>query len=240
MTSDRVLDTIQGRLIVSCQADAGHALRDTPTLVRMADAAVAGGAGAIRCGGVGGTADVAAIAASVEVPVVGLTKDGRDGVFITPTIAAALATVEAGADIVACDGTERARPDGAAFADTVRAVHAAGRLVMADVSTRAEGIAAARAGADLVATTLSGYTPYSPRHDGPDLALVAALSAALPDVPVVAEGRYHSPGDVSAALEAGAGSVVVGTAITDPSWITGTFAAAVATGAGRPGPGGRR
>lgn len=37
-------------LIVSCQAGAGHPLRDTATIVRLARAAESGGAEAIRCG----------------------------------------------------------------------------------------------------------------------------------------------------------------------------------------------
>ncbi|BCY09862.1 N-acetylmannosamine-6-phosphate 2-epimerase [Actinoplanes sp. L3-i22] len=217
--------TVLGKLIVSCQAGPGHPLRDTPTIVRMAQAAVLGGARAIRCGGAGGLDDVRAVAAAVDVPVIGLTKRGREGVFITPTVADALAVLRAGATIVAADGTTRPRPDGALFVRTVEAVHAEGGLVMADVSTEAEGLAAAEAGADLIATTLSGYTPASPVRSGPDLDLVAALARALPSAVVVAEGRYHQPAQVRAALAAGASSVVVGTAITDPAWITGRFAA---------------
>lgn len=176
--------------------------------------------------GVGGIADVQAVADAVPVPVIGLTKRGTSGVFITPTAEDALTVLAAGATVVATDGTGRPRPDGAPLQVTIDAVHAAGGLVMADVSTTAEGIAAAAAGADLIATTLSGYTPYTPAPEGPDLALVKALTAALPEALVVAEGRYHRPGHVRAALDAGAAAVVVGTAITDPAWITGTFAAA--------------
>lgn len=231
MTADGVelpelMRRIGGSLIVSCQAGDGHALRDTATMRRMAHAGVSGGAAAIRCGGVGGTDDVAAIAAAVDVPVVGLTKEGSEGVYITPTVAAARSVAAAGADVVAADATDRPCPDGAAFVETVRAVHEAGRLVMADVATRDEGIAAAAAGADLVATTLAGNIPPSTAV-APDLELVKALRAALPDQPIVAEGRYHTPGDAAAAVAAGADAVVVGTAITDPTWLTGSFASAL-------------
>lgn len=219
--------TVEGRLIVSCQAAAGHPLRHAGTLVRVARAAVDGGAAAIRCGGAGGASDVAAIAAAVDVPVIGLTKDGDRGVYITPTVTAALAIVAAGADVVAGDATDRPRPDGSRFADLVEAVHAGGRLVMADVSTVGEGLAAAEAGADLVASTLSGYTSSGPPPKHPDIALVAALRSALADRIVVAEGRYHSPRSAAAALAAGATAVVVGTAITDPTWITARFADAL-------------
>lgn len=221
---------IGGGLIVSCQAGHGHALRDTATMVRLAHAAVDGGAAAIRCGGVGGVADVAAIVHAVDVPVVGLTKDGTDGVYITPTVEAARSVAAAGADVVAADATDRPRPDGADFADTVRAVHDEGRLVMADVATVAEGIAAAEAGADMVATTLAGNIGPQAPPPGPDLDLVVSLHAALPDVPIVAEGRYHGSDDAAAAISRGAVAVVVGTAITDPTWITGRFAAALQPG----------
>ncbi|BAL87683.1 putative N-acetylmannosamine-6-phosphate 2-epimerase [Actinoplanes missouriensis 431] len=227
MNLDQFAAVISGRLIVSCQAGPDHPLRDTPTIARMAESAVLGGACAIRCGGVGGLDDVRAVAEAVSVPVIGLTKRGRTGVFITPTVDDALAVLEAGATVVATDGTRRTRPDGAPLNRTIDAVHTAGGLVMADVSTEAEGIAAAEAGADLIATTLSGYTPDSPGRPGPDLALVAALAAALPSELIVAEGRYHEPAHVRAARDAGATAVVVGTAITDPAWITSTFAAAV-------------
>jgi N-acylglucosamine-6-phosphate 2-epimerase len=228
---------ITGRLVVSCQAGAGHPLRDTETIVRLARAAELGGAAAIRCGGVGGAEDVAAVVRAVEVPVIGLTKDGKHGVYITPTVAAARAVIRAGAHIVATDATARPRPDGATLADTVDAVHEEGRLLLADVSTVEEGMAAVAAGADLVATTLSGYTPNSPTAEGPDLALVAALRAALPaGIPLLAEGRYHTPDTAAAALRLGASAVVVGTAITDPAWITERFATAI-SGQSRTAPG---
>ncbi|HVX46639.1 MAG TPA: putative N-acetylmannosamine-6-phosphate 2-epimerase [Mycobacteriales bacterium] len=219
------LSHVRGRLIVSCQARAGHPLRDSAVIARMAQAAVRGGAAAIRCGGQGGAGDVRAVRAAVAVPVIGLTKRGQEGVYITPTVADARAIAAAGADVVAIDGTARPRPDGAALLESVQAIHAAGALAMADVSTVEEGRYAAAAGADVVASTLSGYTPDSPRTDDPDLALVAGLRAALPDLAILAEGRYHTPQQAAAALAAGADAVVVGTAITDPVWITAQFAA---------------
>ncbi|GAA1501746.1 N-acetylmannosamine-6-phosphate 2-epimerase [Dactylosporangium maewongense] len=219
-----LMTAIRGGLVVSCQAGPAHPLRDTATIRRLAEAAVLGGATAVRCGGVGGLADVRAVADAVTVPVIGLTKRGDSGVFITPTVADALEVLAAGADVVATDATARPRPDGASLRDTVRAVHDAGGLVMADVSTVDEGVAAAACGADLIATTLSGYTPHSRQLTGPDLALVRELAAEVASVPVVAEGRYHRPEHVRQALDAGAAAVVVGTAITDPAWITSRFA----------------
>ncbi|MFB6988786.1 N-acetylmannosamine-6-phosphate 2-epimerase [Streptomyces sp. NPDC056178] len=224
MTAQELATSLQGRLIVSCQAPPGDPMRETGTLVRLARSAVAGGGAAIRANE---PAVVAAIVEAVDLPVIGLWKDGDVGVYITPTVRHALAIVEAGAAVVAADATDRPRPDGSSFAELVAAVHGAGALVMADVSTLAEGITAAGQGADFVSTTLSGYVPGTPEQTGPDLELVAELSAAI-DVPVVAEGRINTPDEAAAALARGAHSVVVGTAITAPTALTARFVAGIA------------
>ncbi|MYX73336.1 N-acetylmannosamine-6-phosphate 2-epimerase [Streptomyces sp. SID3915] len=224
MTAQDLADTLKGRLIVSCQAPPGDPMRETGTLVRLALSAVAGGGSAIRANE---PEVVAAITEAVDLPVIGLWKDGDTGVYITPTVRHALAIVEAGAAVVAADATDRPRPDGSAFADLVTAVHAAGALVMADVSTLAEGVAAAAQGADYVSTTLSGYVPGTPKQTGPDLDLVTSLSAAI-SVPVVAEGRINTPEEAAEALARGAHSVVVGTAITAPTALTSRFVAGLA------------
>ncbi len=218
------LGAIRGRLVVSCQAYPGEPLRDPEVMRRMAQSAALGGAAGIRAQGL---EDIAAIRRDVDLPLIGLWKDGDGDVHITPTLDHALAVARAGAHVVAVDGTSRPRPDGRTLAETIAAVHErTGVPVMADCSTLEEGVAATRAGADLVGTTLAGYTAYTARTSGPDLELVAALVAAT-DVPVVAEGRVHTPEQARQALAAGAWSVVVGTAITHPSTITGWFAAAV-------------
>ncbi|WP_405717671.1 N-acetylmannosamine-6-phosphate 2-epimerase [Streptomyces sp. NBC_00046] len=224
MTAQELTAALRGKLIVSCQAPPGDPMRETGALVRLARSAVAGGGAAIRANE---PEVVAAIAEAVDLPVIGLWKDGDVGVYITPTVRHALAIVEAGADVVAADATDRPRPDGSTFAELVAAVHGAGALVMADVSTLAEGITAAGQGADFVSTTLSGYVPGTPAQTGPDLALVAELAAAI-DVPVVAEGRINTPGEAAEALARGAHSVVVGTAITAPTALTARFVAGIA------------
>ncbi|GGS64228.1 N-acetylmannosamine-6-phosphate 2-epimerase [Streptomyces griseoviridis] len=228
MTAQHLAEALRGRLIVSCQAPPGDPMRETATLVRLARSAAAGGGSAIR-------ADepevVAAIVAAVDLPVIGLWKDGDTGVYITPTVRHALAVAEAGATVVAADATDRPRPDGSTFAELVNAVHAAGALVMADVATLAEGVTAAAQGADFVSTTLSGYVPGTPRRTGPDLALVSSLAAAI-SIPVVAEGRISSPEEAAEALACGAHSVVVGTAITAPTALTARFVGALVRAGG--------
>ena len=185
----------------------------------MAKSVVLGGAAAIRANG---PDDVAAIRSVVDVPVIGIWKNGDpDGVYITPTFEAAAAIVQAGAHVVALDATLRPRPAEHAVASIIARIHAElGVPVMADVDTFDAGIAAAYAGADLVATTLSGYTPQTRgAHDGPDLDLISALTSEL-TVPIVAEGRYVTGADIRGAFDRGAHAVVVGTAITNPAAIT--------------------
>lgn len=218
-------DRIRGKLIVSCQALPHEPLHGPETMVKMAQAAHQGGAVAIRANS---PADVEAIKAAVALPLIGLYKHGDEGVYITPTIAHALEIVAAGADVVAIDATDRPRPNGDTLRSQIQAVHDHGALVLADVSTLAEGKLAAAAGADLVAPTLSGYTPHSPKLPGPDFALIQALAQEL-TLPVIAEGRIHTPQDAVLALQYGAIAVVVGSAITRPQLITQGFAQAIAS-----------
>lgn len=213
----QIIEAIQGGLIVSCQAAGENPLTGAHYMAAMAKAAAMGGAVGIRTNG---PDCVREIRAAVDLPIIGLYKQDHEGydVYITPTWASAEEIIAVGADIIALDATPRPRPNGEELAELIEQIHAAGRLVMADVSTFDEGVAAARLGADLVGTTLSGYTPYSPQQEEPDFALVESLAKAV-SVPVIAEGRYFTPEEVNRALELGAHAVVVGTAITNP-WKT--------------------
>lgn len=222
----RFLAQVRGRLIVSCQAQPHEPLYGSAIMARMAIAAAQGGAAAIRANT---PQDIAAIRAAVDLPIIGLYKVDLPGydVYITPRLADACAVAEAGADVIAIDATQRPRPQYELLADYITAIYAAtGLPVLADISTYEEGLAAQAAGASLISTTMSGYTPYSPMLPGPDLALVRRLAGVL-SVPLVAEGRYHSPDQAVAALEAGATSVVVGGAITRPQEITLRFVGAI-------------
>jgi len=219
-----IISTLAGRLIVSCQAYPGEPLSNPQIMRRMAEAAVLGGAAGIRAQGL---EDVQLIHETVTVPQIGLWKVGSDGVFITPTLRHALAVAAAGAEIVAIDGTRRPRPDGLTLEQTITELHKrTAALIMADVDDLENGIASEAAGADLVSTTLAGYTESRPRTAGPDLALVSDLAGRV-RIPVLAEGRVRTTGQALACLEAGAHAVVVGTAITHPTSITRWFADAL-------------
>ncbi|WFE23574.1 putative N-acetylmannosamine-6-phosphate 2-epimerase [Solwaraspora sp. WMMD937] len=213
---------IAGGLVVSCQAPEGHPLRVPSVIARLAECAALGGAVAVR---VNHPDDVRAVKSAVDLPVIALHKErAADRDLITPRWELVEALAAAGADVVAVEATGRGELPVDAL---VARVHGQlGLPLMADVATVDQGTAAWAAGADLVATTLSGYTPDSPRQEAPDLDLVAALTAA--GVRVVAEGRFATPDQVRAAFAAGAYATVVGTAITDPVALTRSLAAAAA------------
>ena len=216
----------KGSLIVSCQAREDNPLHGPQFMGAMALAARDGGAQAIRANG---PEDVRAVKAA-GLPVIGIYKlySPDDPVYITPTIAAADALAEAGADIIAFDCTQRRRR-GDDPAVIIAHIHERlGLESFADISTLEEGIAAAAMGVTYVSTTLSGYTAYTePKPDLPDLALIRSLGAAI-DTPTIAEGRFNTPELARAAIAAGAYAVVVGTMITNPREITRGFAKAVA------------
>ncbi len=175
----------------------------------MAKAALNRGAVGVR---LDTPAHIRGVRQQTDAPIIGLWKQTLPGyeVYITPRWSDALAVVEAGADIVALDATQRDRPED--LAGLITRIHGAGKLVMADVDTPAAAIAATQAGADLVSTTLYGYTPSTQNQTPPGFDLLATL-VRLP-VPAICEGGIASVPMARQALELGAYAVVVGTAIT--------------------------
>jgi len=214
----------RGTLVVSCQAAPGNPFFSPESMALMARAAESGGASAIRANG---AADISAIRAVTNLPIIGLNKLGDpSGVYITPTFESAIGLVEAGANLIALDATLRPRPDGHLLRHQIKRIHDdLGVPVLADVDSLEAGLAARADGADLVATTLSGYT-NGDTPTGPDVALVRELAATL-DCPVIAEGRIRTPEDVRAVCEAGAYAVVVGSAITNPMDLTARLAGVI-------------
>ena len=225
---DTVIESLRGGLIVSCQAAPGSPTDSPEFLTAFAKSAELAGAVGIRANY---ARNISAIAASVALPIIGIIKREVPGyeVYITPEFQDAQAIAGAGAHIIAVDATDRPRPGLDDFPALVWRIHEElGLPVMADISTFEEGCAAAEAGADLVATTMSGYTTYTARtvDAGPDLELVRRLAGET-KTPVICEGRVHSPELARAAIESGAYAVVVGTAITAPIWITGAYVKAI-------------
>ncbi len=229
MTKQKLFEQIKGKVIVSCQAVPGEPLyvEEKSIMYLMARAAKQAGTPMIRTSSI---RDVVAIKEETGLPVIGLIKVQYDGFesYITPTMKEVDALVEAGSDIIALDCTNQKRGDGksiSAYITEVREKYP-DAVLMADISTYEEGVNAWKLGMDLVGTTMSGYTAPSPKLAGPDYELVKMLAATV-DIPVIGEGRVHSPQQAVEMLDAGAYAVVVGGAITRPLEIAQRFIKAV-------------
>ena len=217
---------IAGGVVVSVQAGPDSPLHPAEVIAAMAGSAQAGGAVGFR---LDGPAHTAAVRSRSELPIIGIRKRRHPGydVYITATVDDAREVVDAGADIVAVDATGRPRP--VPLDALVAAIHdELGAAVLADVATVEEGLAAMEAGVDLVATTLAGYTDYSPDKDGPAFAVCEGLAGR--SVPVIVEGRIWTAEHVRRSFDAGAHAVVVGTAVTSPHHITARLVAASPVG----------
>lgn len=220
------IKNLKGKIIVSSQAMPGEPFYDEKCMQAMMQSVINGGAAALR---VAGARDVAN-AKKMGVPVIGLTKpdklpaNWKSIVYITSGKKEVEELIEAGADIIALDGTLRPRPDGSNLKELIDLIHTAGRYAMADISTLKEGQHCIELGADIISTTLAGYTQESLSSpiEGPDFDLLESLVKTI-DRPIFLEGRIWNTEDVKKAFELGAYSVVIGSAITRPHLITKRF-----------------
>ena len=210
--------------MVSSQAMPDEPLYKEDCMFAMMQSVVNGGARALR---VAGARDVKN-ARKLNVPVIGLTKPNglpsnwKEIVYITPGLKEVNELIDAGADIIAFDGTSRPH-NSCSLEEIISTIHNAKRLAMADISTLEEGINCAQLGADIISTTLAGYTLESGEPtEGPDYALLSELVKTV-NKPVILEGRIWEPDDVKKAFELGAHCVVIGSAITRPQLITKRF-----------------
>ncbi|AIV31177.1 N-acetylmannosamine-6-phosphate 2-epimerase [Enterobacter cloacae] len=224
-----VLDTLKGKLVVSCQALENEPLHSPFIMSRMALAARQGGAAAIRANSV---VDIEAIKEQVTLPVIGIIKrEYPDSeVFITATMKEVDELMTVSPAIIALDATDRARPGGESLATLVTRIRTRypSVLLMADIATVDEAVMAQALGFDCVGTTLYGYTAQTAGHALPDddCQFLKAVLAAV-TVPVVAEGNVDTPERAARCLALGAHMVVVGGAITRPQQITERFMAAI-------------
>jgi N-acylglucosamine-6-phosphate 2-epimerase len=216
------IQALRGRVIVSCQASAGDPLDDLDTLARIATSVLLGGAGGLRAEGV---TRIAAFRRITQLPIIGIIKtyDANGEVYITPDFRSAKAVAEAGADIIALDCTARRLTAAEPWPQLIPRIHTElNRSVLADIATLEDALAAERAGADAVATTLYGYTTETANQRTISLPLIQSILTNV-TIPLLVEGHITQPDEVRAALNLGAAAVVIGSAITRPQIITARF-----------------
>jgi N-acylglucosamine-6-phosphate 2-epimerase len=220
-----LLERLRGGLIVSVQAEPDSVLNTPEAIALLSRCAVQNGAAGLR---IEGEARIRAVRSALpDVPLIGILKRSHPGFepYITSTVAEIAAVGAAGAGIVAFDATARPRAGGSTVADLVKRAHESGLLAMADCSDEADAAAAARCEADIVATTLAGYTALTDGRPLPALDLVASIAGRQRFA--ICEGGIANPAQAAAAFAAGADAIVVGTAITNVDALVRRFAAAV-------------
>lgn len=225
--NQEIFNQLRGGLIVSCQALENEPLYGSATMLKMAYAAMLGGAKGIRANT---PADIEAIKTRVDLPIIGLYKQVYEGseVYITPTMKEIDALMETAPEIIAMDATDRKRPGGIGieeFFGTVREKYPR-QLFMADCSCYEDVIRAQKLGFDLAGTTLCGYTKETEGIEIPSFELLERLSADS-TIPIIAEGGIWLPEQLRKALDCGAFAAVVGTAITRPMEITKRYVKAL-------------
>lgn len=225
MNLNEILDAIYHSIVVSCQALPDEPLycEEMSLMPFMAQAAKQAGAKCIRTSSV---RDIAAIKEKTGLPVIGLIKRKYEGFdsYITPTMREIDELVAVESDIVALDCTGLKRGDGLSINEFIAKIKDKypDIALMADISTLEEGLNAWKCGVDIVGTTMSGYTPFSRQAEGPDFALAKGLAEQV-TIPVIAEGKIHSPQQAKEMLATGVHAIVVGGAITRPLEIAARF-----------------
>lgn len=208
----KAIAPLDGGLIVSCQAPADSPIHEPSVIAAIAQASVNQGAVGLR---IDTPAHIQAVRQRSQVPIIGLWKQQVPGyeVYITPQFHHAEEIAQAGADIIAIDATTRKRPGGETITSLITRIHnELGKAVMADVDTIENAIAAVSAGADIVGTTLYGYTEQTQDLSPPGFELLSQIVKL--NIPAICEGGIASPQMARQALDLGAYAVVVGTAIT--------------------------
>lgn len=220
-----IITRIEKKIIVSSQAATDEPFYPVERMKAMVESVINGGAGGLR---LAGEYHIKNLRGMTDLPIIGITKPDiipenfKEIVYITPTFEDAKSISDAGCDIIAIDATERKRPK-ESLKELINLIHTKlDKPVMADISTFEEAINAEELGADIISTTLAGYTSYTKQTIGPDFKLLEMLTIQL-NIPVILEGRIETTDDVKKAFELGAFSVVIGSIITRPHLITRKF-----------------
>lgn len=219
---NKLLSNAKGKLFVSCQGYDERTFHTSEDMLIMANAAVLGGCHGFR---VNSPQNVSLFKQKYPTyPIIGIYKVAHSlsEVYITPDLESATALIQAGADIIALDATFRKNHLAEYGWQTIQRIKQRypQTVVMADCSTYEEAEKASQAGADIVSTTLSGYTSKTlDLEPTPDYTMLKKCKQNLQAF-VICEGRIWSREDAATAFSMGADAIVVGTAITNPMLIT--------------------
>lgn len=229
-----ILSKIKNGVVVSCQAIPGNPLEKdcAKNMLLMAECAVAGGA-------VGFRANSPEVILPIkqkypEIPMIGIWKVVTEGnpVYITPTMNEVDALVECGCEIIALDCTNQINCEGIYAWENIKKIKEKypDIVIMADIDTIEDAKIAAKEGADIIATTLNGYTVNSvEKHtagssDGvPNFEFLKALKRANLGCFILYEGRIWTREDMVKCFQLGADCVCIGKSITNPYKITERF-----------------
>lgn len=226
---DKTLESLRGRLIVSCQALPDEPLHSSFIMGRMALAAKQGGAFGIRANT---KEDIAEIRKNIDLPVIGIVKRDYDDsrVYITPTMKEVDELMEVKPEIIALQAGPETRPGGLTLDGFYRSIREKypDQPLMADCSTVEEALHADGLGFDFIGTTMVGYTEQSrgDKIEANDFEIIRTILGRVKH-PVIAEGNINTPQKARRVIELGCFSVVVGSIITRPQLITKSFTEAL-------------
>lgn len=228
-----ILDNLKNNLIVSIQAMPDEPLYNENCIIAMAKSVVElANISALRLAGERDIKNIKELYGD-KITIIGITKPNKipknykEIVYITPTIQDCKKVIEAGADIVAFDGTLRKRPNNENLADLIEYIKTQNKIAMADIATYEEAENAYKLGCDIVSTTLSGYTLETQnKPESPDYELVKKIKQNL-NIFTILEGKIWEKNDIQEAFKNNADSVVIGSAITRPQLIAKRFKDAI-------------
>lgn len=227
MDKNLILNKIKNKIIVSSQAQKNEPLYNEIAMNALIETIVV--LGKTDCLRLAGARDVKNTKEKFgdSVIVIGITKPDiipvnyKELVYITPNIEDANSLIEAGADIIAFDATKRERKT--SVLELINFIHSKNKMAMADIAEFNEAKEAYELGADIISTTLSGYTKNTENTpDTPDFNLLQKCAKEL-KCPIILEGKTKDYKDVKHAFELGAYAVVIGSMVTRPHKIIEEF-----------------
>lgn len=227
MDKNLILNKIKNKIIVSSQAQKNEPLYNEIAMNALIETIVV--LGKTDCLRLAGARDVKNTKEKFgdSVVVIGITKPDiipvnyKELVYITPNIEDANSLIEAGADIIAFDATKRERKT--SVLELINFIHSKNKMAMADIAEFNEAKEAYELGADIISTTLSGYTKNTENTpDTPDFNLLQKCVKEL-KCPIILEGKTKDYKDAKHAFELGAYAVVIGSMVTRPHKIIEEF-----------------